>query len=455
MNLVGTVQPWTGLEQPRRAIAVAAVLAAMTLAVLDAALANVALPTIAQSLHVTPAASVQVVTAYQTALVMALLPCAALGESLGFRRVFTLGVGLFVVASGLCMLAPSLPWLVAARALQGLGSAAIMALGIALLRHVVPSDRLGTAIGWNALTVALASAAGPSIGAFILSLGGWRWLFAINLPVGLAALLFARMLPCVPGTGSRLDLVSMALNAGLFGALVVGAEALPSQPVAGVFLLAMAAAALLALLHRELPKSAPLIPLDLLRRRPFLISVIASICCFTGQAAGMVALPFHLQHEFGQTPWMTGLLMTPWPLTVAVTSQIAGRLSERVPTAWLCAVGGIGLTVGLGLLGLWPHGGEPLALAIPIALCGFGFGLFQVPNNRNMFLAAPAERSGAAGGMQGTARLTGQTLGALLMTLLFAGLSVDAAPRVGLCLAACVTLAAGLVSLLRAGAISR
>ncbi len=443
-----------GLEQPRRAIAVAAVLAAIALAVLDASLANVALPTIAQSLHVTPAASVQVVTAYQAALVMALLPCAALGESLGFRRVFALGVGLFVGASGLCALAPSLAWLVAARALQGLGGAAIMSLGIALLRQVVPIDRLGSAIGWNALTVALASAAGPSMGALILSFGGWRWLFAVNLPVGLAALLFARMLPRVPGTGRRLDLVSMMLNGGLFSALIVGAEALPSQPVVGVLLLAVAIATLIALLRRELPKAAPLIPLDLLRRRPFRISVIASVCCFTGQAAGMVALPFHLQHEFGQTPWMTGLLMTPWPLMVAVTSQIAGRLSERMPTAWLCAVGGVGLTVGLGLLGLWPHGSEPLALAIPIALCGFGFGLFQVPNNRNMFLAAPAERSGAAGGMQGTARLTGQTLGALLMTLLFAGLSVSIAPRIGLCLAACVTLAAGLVSLLRAGAVT-
>lgn len=453
--MVGATEAGTGLEQPRRGIAVAAVLAAMALAVLDASLANIALPTIAQSLHVTPAASVQVVTAYQAALVMALQPCAALGESVGFRRVFALGVVLFVVASGLCIMAPSLPLLVAGRTLQGLGSAAIMSLGIALLRQIVPSDRLGTAIGWNALTVALASATGPSMGALILSLGDWRWLFAINLPVGVAALLFTQMLPRVPGSGRRLDIVSMTLNAGLFGGLVAGAEALPSQPVISIVLLVVSATALIVLVHRELPKAAPLIPFDLLRRRPFLISVMASVCCFTGQAAGMVALPFHLQHEFGQTPWMTGLLMTPWPLTVAVTSQIAGRWSELVPTAWLCAVGCIGLTVGLGLLGLWPHGGEPLALAIPIALCGFGFGLFQVPNNRSMFLAAPSERSGAAGGMQGTARLTGQTFGALLMTSLFASFSVGLAPRIGLCLAACMTLAAGVVSLRRAGAVVR
>ena len=146
---------------------IGSVLAAMAMVVLDAAIANVALPTIARSLQVTPATSIWIVTAYQSALVMALLPCAALGESLGHRRVFTAGVALFVGASVLCAFSPSLSWLVAARLLQGLGGAAVMALGIALLRVVVPDQRLGAAIGWNALAVALSSAAGPTIGAAI------------------------------------------------------------------------------------------------------------------------------------------------------------------------------------------------------------------------------------------------------------------------------------------------
>ena len=144
----------TGLPKPKRTAAIAAVLAAMVLAVLDAAIVNVALPTIAESLQASPGASVWIITAYQTALVMGLLPCAALGESLGFRRVFTMGVALFTAASALCALSPSLPWLVAARFLQGLGAAAVMALGIALLRLIVPHHRLGAAIGWNALAVA-------------------------------------------------------------------------------------------------------------------------------------------------------------------------------------------------------------------------------------------------------------------------------------------------------------
>lgn len=439
-----------GLPQPRRAVAIGAVLAALTLVVLDAAIANVALPTIARSLHVTPALSVRIVTAYQTALVMALLPCAALGESLGYRRVFTGGVALFTCASLLCALSPSLPWLVAARFIQGLGGAAVMSLALALLRFVVPQQQIGAAIGWNALTVALSAAAGPTLSAVILSRLSWPFLFAVNLPIGLLALAATRAHPSLAGTGRRLDLLSVALNAVAFAMLVVGAERMPDAPALGCVLLLGAAAALAVLVRREMPKEAPLIPLDLLRARSFRISVIASVLCFTGQTAGLVALPFYFQHGLGQTPAMTGLYMTPWPLTVALAAPISGWLAGRVSTAWLCAAGGTGLALGLAGASLWPLHGSPGPLVAFAVLCGLGFGMFQVPNNRNLLLAAPSERSGAAGGMQGTARLVGQTSGAILMTLLFAMTSVAAAPRIGLGIGAVLTLAAGLVCTLRA-----
>lgn len=438
-----------GVREPKLTIAIASVLAAMALVVLDAAIANVALPTIAGSLHVTPAMSVLIITSYQTALVMALLPCAALGESLGYRRVFTGGLALFTAASVACALSPSLPWLVGARFVQGLGGAAVMALGIALMRFTVPHKRLGAAIGWNALAVALSSAAGPTIGAGILSATTWPWLFAVNLPVGATALLAARALPHVAGTARRLDVTSVALNAITFVALVVGAELLPAIPLPAITLFIVAAVGLAALVRREMPKDAPLIPLDLLRASSFRISVIASVCCFTGQTAGLVALPFYLQHGLGQSALMTGLYMTPWPLTVAVTAPVAGRLTGHVSTAWLCVAGGGCLAAGLAVACLWPLHGDPWPLVLSTALCGLGFGLFNVPNNRNMFLSAPPNRSGAAGGMQGTARLVGQTTGALIMTLLFAVTSVDAAPRTGLGIGAALTFAAGLVSTLR------
>ena len=438
---------------PRRMVAITSVLAAMVLVVLDAAIANVALPTIARSLEVTPAMSVWVVTTYQTALLMALLPCAAIGESKGYRKVFTFGVALFTGASALCAFSPSLPWLIAARFFQGLGGAAVMALGVALLRMVVPPQQLGAAIGWNALAVALSSAAGPTIGAATLSAASWPWLFAVNLPLGVLVLLAARALPNVAGTSRRLDMFSVALNTGAFASLVIGAELLTASPALASLLLATAAAALVTLVRREMPKEAPVIPLDLLRSDSFRISVIASICCFSGVAAGMLALPFYLQHRLGQGAWMTGLYMTPWPLAAAVAAPFAGRLANWVSTAWLCAAGGLCMAIGLMAAALLPLQGH-LLLLVPLAmLCGIGFGLFQVPNNRNMFLAAPLERSGAAGGMQSTARLAGQTAGAIVMTLLLTLTSIDAAPRMGLGIAAVLTLAAGLVSATRVGLI--
>ena len=438
-----------GLPTGRGRVAISAVLAAMTLVVLDAGIVNVALPNLARALQAAPAEAVLIVTAYQTALVMALLPCAALGERFGDRRVFSSGVALFTVASAACALSPSLPWLLAARFVQGLGGAAVMALGIALLRVCVPSSKLGAAIGWNALTVALASAAAPSLGAVILSVAEWPWLWAINLPIGVAALLAGRALPRSEGTGTRLDLRSIGLNGLVFGGLVVGAERLPTAPGQALTLLAVSALGLAVLVRRELPKTAPLIPLDLLRGRAFRLSVIASVCCFTGQAAALVALPFHLQHGLGQTPLTAGLYMTPWPLCVALTATLAGRLADRVSTTRLCAMGGGCLALGLAAAALAPLRADP-GLLVPITvLCGLGFGLFQTPNNRNMFLAAPLSRSGAAGGLQATARLTGQTAGALVMTLLFSLTSTMAAPRIGLGIGAVMALLAGLVSLLR------
>lgn len=442
------------LEAPRRAVAVACVLAAMVLVVLSASMTNVALPALAQTLQVAPSLSVRVITAYQVGLVVALLPCAALGESLGYRRVFTAGVTVFTGASLLCAQASSLHWLVAARFVQGLGGAAVMALGLALLRFVIPSAKVAAAIGWNALAVSLSSAAGPTLGALLLSSAGRPLLFALNLPIGVAVLLASRALPDVPGTARKLDVVSMALNAIAFLALILGTEHLPEQPAVGVSLFAASAMTALVLIRRELRKEVPLVPLDLLRARSFRLSVIASTACFAGQAAALVALPFYLQNGLDQDTLTSGLMITPWPLSVALVAPLAGRLADRVSGAWLCATGCACLALGLGAAAVFPLHGQPLALLPFLVLCGVGFGLFQVPNNRNLLLAAPLARSGAAGGMQGTARVVGQTLGAVLMTLLLMLMPMQVAPRVGLGLAAVLTLAAAFVSSLRADSVA-
>jgi len=439
-----------GLPLPRRGAAVAAILGAGVLVVLDGAIANVALPSIAEQLQTAPADAVWIVTAYQLAVVMFLLPASAVGESLGYRRVFAGGVALFTAASVLCALAPSLPWLVAARCLQGLGSAAVMPLGLALLRFTYPRRLLGQAIAWNALAIAGASAAGPAVGAGMLSVASWPWLFAVNLPVGALVLAACAGLPSPPGTGRRLDVGSIALNALMFAAFVLGSDGLPSSPWQGGALLVVAGGSMVLLVRREMPKAAPLIPLDLLRVRSFRVSVVASVCCFTAQMIGCLALPFYFQHELAMSVTATGLLMTPWPLAVMVAAPLSARLAKRVPTAWLCAAGGGCLAIGLALCAAWPLHGDPrLPLAIFTGLAGLGFGFFQTPNNQNMLLAAPKERSGAAGGAQGTARLTGLTLGSLLIGLLFALLPSLHAVHWGLTFAALAALAGGAVSLLR------
>jgi DHA2 family multidrug resistance protein-like MFS transporter len=380
---------------------------------------------------------------------MVLLPCAALGESFGIRRVFAAGVTLFTLASIACALSPSLPWLIASRFVQGIGGAAVMALGVALLRFAVPIGWLGAAIGWNALTVALSSAAGPAVGTAILSVAGWPWLFAVNLPFGAAALLASRALPDVAGSARPIDLVSNLLNPLAFAAFVIGAEALPAAPILTVMLFVIAPLSFAALVRREARKAAPLIPLDLLRVPSFRVSVIASVCCFAGQTVGLVALPFYLQHGLNRSQLVTGLTMTPWPLTVAIVAPLAGRLANFVSTAWLCAAGGAVLAVGLIAASIAPPQDGAWPLALFTALCGLGFGLFNVPNNRNMFLSTPSSRSAAAGGIQGTARLTGQTIGAVIMTLLFTLVPIDAAPQIGLAIGAVLASVAGLVSLWR------
>jgi len=438
-----------GLPMPRRLLAALAILGALALVVIDGAIANVALPSIAVQLHATPANTIWIVTGYQLAVVMFLLPASAVGERYGYRKVFAIGVSLFTAASALCALAPSLPWLVAARFVQGLGAAAVMPLGLALLRFTYPRRLIGAAIGWNALTVALSSAVGPALGAAILALADWRWLFAVNLPIGALVLLACTRLPRAVGSVRSIDGISIALNAGLFAAFVLGCEHLLTAPFVGAALLALATLGLVALVRREMPRAAPLIPLDLLRGHSFRISVTASVCCFTAQMASYVALPFYLQHKLGLSVFATGLLMTPWPITVMVAAPLSGRLADQVSTAWLCAAGGICLALGLALCAAVPLQGHLFLFVVFSGLMGLGFGFFQTPNNRNMLLTAPKARSGAAGGMQGMARLSGQTLGSLLMGFLFALLPTASAPRWGLAIAALLAAAAGLISLLR------
>jgi DHA2 family multidrug resistance protein-like MFS transporter len=433
-------------DRARERICTLAVLSAMALVVLDAGLVNIALPTIAVSLRVAPADAILAVSAYQTVLVIGLLPCAHIADRVGYRRLFIGGLALFSVASVVCACVGSLAALVAARAAQGLGGAAIMALGIALLRLALGADRLGKAIGWNALTVALCAAAGPIAGAVVLAFAPWPWLFLVKLPISAVALIAARALPEAPTRAKPIDMRSIALHASTALLILVAAGMAAGHAVPAILLASAATVLALALVRRVRSQEAPLWPVDLLALRPFRVSVIASICCFTAQSAGLIALPFHIQLSLGLGPAVAGPVLTCWPLAVAATSLIANRFAERLGSATLCTIGGTALSSGLAFSAL-PLGGDAIAPQIAgAALSGLGFGLFQVPNNRTLFLSAPPDRSAAAGGMQGTARLIGQTAGALLVGLLFACVPGAIAPRIGFALGAAFAIAAAAVS---------
>src|ERR1700735_2341638 len=188
--------PMDGLPFERRIWAVVAISVAVGMASLDTAIANIALPSIAADLKVSPADVVWVVNVYQIALVATLLPLGALGEIVGHERIYLGGLLLFTLASVGCAMAWSLDSLLVARALQGLGASGIMSVNTALVRFVYPSRMVGRGFGHNALVVATAFTLGPTIASGVLAIGSWPWLFAINLPFGLIAILIGmRTLP--------------------------------------------------------------------------------------------------------------------------------------------------------------------------------------------------------------------------------------------------------------------
>jgi DHA2 family multidrug resistance protein-like MFS transporter len=442
--------PTDGLAVPRRYWAIAAIILAITMSVLDSTIVNVALPSMARELHASDAASIWVINAYQIAILVALLPLASLGEIVGYRRVSQCGLAVFTVASLACALAPTLTILSIARVIQGLGAAGIMSVSSALVRFTYPRRMLGRAIGINALAVAIAAATGPTIASVILAVAQWRWLFAVNVPIGLLTIVIALCaLPETQRSSRRLNYVGVVLQVGTFALLMGGFQSFAHDAMTLPGIAEIAAGGLLAILlvRHEIVRDAPLIPFDLLRLPLFSLSVVTSVGSFMAQTTGLVALPFEIQH-IGHSAAETGLLMTPWPVGVAVAAPLAGRLADRYPAGILASLGLLTMAAGLFLLAVFPPNGTAVDLIWRMALCGLGFGFFQSPNNRTLIASAPYARTGAAGGMQATARLLGQTLGAAGVAILFRAYP-GRGPNLALSAAAAIALAAAVVSVSR------
>jgi MFS transporter, DHA2 family, multidrug resistance protein len=451
MSLADTAPvPQESTASPRSYLAVAVLLLALVLVVLDGAIANVALPSIASSLHADAGSTVWVVSAYQLAVLVAILPCGALGEIHGARRVFLMGVALFTTASAACALAGNLPLLVLARFAQGLGAGAIMALAMMNLRSALPQHLLGPIIGINATVIAISAAAGPGIAGAILSVTTWPWLFAVNIPLGTIILLSGGLLVHVDSAKRKLNAKAVLANTLMFILFFCGADRIATAPASGTVLCAASLACLFVLLRLERNSDTPIVPTDLLAAPAFRVAVIASISCFCGQMLGSIALPFYLQHDLHMTPVQAGLYMMAWPAATAIIAPISGRLANRFKTAWLCAIGGALLAAGLLVAGFRPSDPRGIAFLIGSVIAGLGFGLFQTPNNRILLLSAPKARSGAAGAMQGTARLLGQTLGGISMSIILTTLPLSSALEFAIATASGCAAIASVVSLSRA-----
>lgn len=422
-NIIGDAE-WNGLPMPRRLGAIVAVAFGVSLSVIDSVIANVALPTLASEFGTSSANSVWIVNAYQLALITTLLIFSNLGDILGYRRIYISGLVLFTVASAGCALSTTFASLIAWRAVQGIGAAAITSVNTTLIRIIYPRRMLARGMGINATVVAVSSVAGPSVAAAILSVTTWHWLFAVNLPVGLIAFtLSSRFLPQNPVKveGRRFDWRSGMMCALTFGLVMACVEGYSHGMSLHVWFVLAVVAAVVAwrFVTDQLRKPMPILPFDLLRIPIFSLSIVTSICSFTAQMLAMVSLPFILQHSMGYDAVSTGLIFTAWPMVIMVVAPLAGVLAERIHAGYLGLTGLLIMTFGLVMLGLLPSSPTDFDIIWRLVMCGMGFGLFQSPNNSIMIASAPQHRSGSASGMLATARLTGQTMGAALVAFFF------------------------------------
>lgn len=455
-----------GLPTRERVRALVVIILGIAMSVLDGTIVNLALPDITRELNASAAQSIWVINAYQIATLALLLPLATLGDIVGYRRVYLAGMAVFTAASVACSLADSLTTLALARVLQGIGAAGIMSVNAALVRLTYPARLLGRGIAINSLVVATASVAGPSMAAGILSAASWPWLFAINVPFGLFCLFLGRKaLPknLAKASGARFSVLDVVLNGLMFGLVFMGIDGLGVRVDSGpggahgtpmwLALSELAAGIAVGMIYvrRQLAEPVPLFPLDLLRIPVFALSMGTSVGAFCAQTLAYVGLPFLLLGSFGRSHLEAGLLLTAWPLAIVVMAPLVGRLIGRHSGGLLGGLGMGLLSLGLVALALLPSQPANADIVWRMALCGAGFGLFQSPNNHIIITSAPAHRSGGASGMLGTARLTGQTLGAVSLAIIFSFFDPQQGkgPLVALWLAAGFAAVAGACSVLR------
>lgn len=437
-----------GLPTPRRYYAAATLLAAIGITVLDSTMSNVALPAIAKELNIPASSVVWVAIAYSLTVVMTLLPFSAIAERTGLGRMYAAGSILFLVASIGAAFSLDFTTLLIARIFQGLGSSMLMCLFGGLVRNIYPLSKLGMGLSINAIVVSIMAVLGPSLGAFLLDFGSWRWIFFINVPLCFLALFGIGYLPTVPRNSKPFDWYACVLSFPVFGLSILGLDLIATEPLWAAACFVMAFSCGWVLFKRSSKQVAPIVPVDLLRITPVAYAVGASAFSFASQMSSIVALPFFFQKVMGYSYTEIGFMLGTWSLGVGVMAPISAALSTRISIALMCAAGAGSMALSSGLL-LFYDANTPVAfLLCSMVLGGFGFGLFQTPNNRALLAGVPRHRSAAAGGMQATTRVYGQSLGTALVALAFSFSSTNG-PALGVGVAMCCALGALAINIAR------
>ncbi|UVI38154.1 MFS transporter [Qipengyuania spongiae] len=426
-----------GLPMPRRLLAIVAISFGTALFVLDGAVANVALPTIARELGVGNGVVTNVVTVYQLVLVMGLLPFASLGDRIGHRRLYQIGQAIFLVTSAAVYFVNDFAALLVARAGQALGAGMALSVSAAMLREIYPARSLGSGMGINSVIVATTYAIAPTLGGFIVEHADWRWVFVAAVPLALISLVIGRSLPEPVRRQDRAPERLSGIWSALTVLLLIGGLQLATHGETDVYGIAAVLAGIVSawfLVRRERTRANPVVPVDLIANPVLGLSALAAIAAFLASSSLMVALPFRFEQVYGYAPGEVGLLLLPFPLTMLFVAPAAGWLSDRVAATKLGVTGMSIAIAALVLLAFLPSDPGAVAIGWRLSLAALGFGLFFAPNSRLLIGRAPKDRSAAAGGLLSTSRLMGQTLGAALVGLLLAlGIGLGPVPMLAAC----------------------
>jgi EmrB/QacA subfamily drug resistance transporter len=402
--------------------------------VLDNLVVNVALPSIRRDLGASIQTLEWTVNSYILSYAVLLLTGAALGDRLGRKRMFIGGIALFTVGSAGAALSPTVDFLIAARAIQGVAAALVTPLTLTLLAEAFPPEQRGLALGvWSGIS-GIGVALGPLVGGALTQLASWHWIFWVNVPIGIALIpLAASRLVESRGEVKRLDLPGLALvSSGLFGVVygLVRSQSLGWSSPEVVVGLAAGTALLAAFVWQELRASEPMLPMQFFANRGFAVTNAVSIAMFFGMFGSIFFLSQFLQNVLHNSPLQAGVKLLVWTGAVMVVSPAAGFLSERYGSR-MFMVAGLGLqAVALGMLATLAGVHESYtSMLIPFILAGSGMALVFAPSANAVLASVRTSQTGQASGATNAIRELGGVLGIAVLATVFTSHGSDANPQ--------------------------